>query len=407
MAKPIRPVVGAVFGKPFPEQEQFFRNKLGNLVPTERWDDIKRAAHDAGFMVAGAAKADLLADLATAVDRAISEGKGLGEFRNDFRSIVERNGWHGWTGESTAAGQRWRTRTIYKTNAMTSYAAGRLAQLKEGGFDYWIYKHNDSVRYPRPEHVKLDGLTLPSNHPLWKRYYPPNGWGCQCFVVGARSPAGAKRLGGDPDKVPPPGWDADQAPGIDEGWDYQPGAEVEKTVTRMADKARAWPAELNKAYMSGLPVHLRERMSSSYRALPSVANDARRFAQSIRGGKQIDAYQTLGLLSQKDELSVDRVTGAKLSGFDYILDASSVSRSLKAKGGKRPPQVEDFGVLPRLINDGAEFTDAGRSSSGAQLLQREMDADGARFVAVFEVRPDKKQLSLHSLSIQNSKRRKR
>jgi len=104
--------LSGVFARPFNEQVAFFRNKLGNLVPTARWDDLTRSAHDTGFMVAGAAKSDLLADLAAAVDRAVTEGKGIEAFRKDFRSIVQQRGWHGWTGEGSAKMEAWRTRVI-------------------------------------------------------------------------------------------------------------------------------------------------------------------------------------------------------------------------------------------------------------------------------------------------------
>ena len=113
------------YARPFPEQVAFFRNKLGNLVPTRRWDDMLGAAHDQGFMVAGAMQAELLTDLAAAVDKAISEGRGLEDFRKDFRAIVKRNGWTGWTGEGSVKGEAWRVKTILRTNAYTSYAAGR------------------------------------------------------------------------------------------------------------------------------------------------------------------------------------------------------------------------------------------------------------------------------------------
>ncbi|MDE2442099.1 MAG: head morphogenesis protein, partial [Betaproteobacteria bacterium] len=62
------------FGTPFAEQLDFFRAKLN--LPTDRWDDIQRAAHDRAFIVAGAGEADLLADLRAAVDKAIAEGGG-------------------------------------------------------------------------------------------------------------------------------------------------------------------------------------------------------------------------------------------------------------------------------------------------------------------------------------------
>lgn len=223
------PEIAAVFRRPFAEQVDFFRAKLGNLVPTQRWTDVWKAQHDRAFMVAGAAKADLLADLASAVEKAIADGESIDKFRARFAEIVDRHGWEDWTGSKTAAGRAWRTRVIYTTNAATSYAAGRLAQLKEGGFAFWVYKHSDNVLHPRPLHVAWDGLTLPADHEWWRTHYPPNGWGCKCYVVGARDARSARRLGGDPDRPLDPAWNetdprTGEPIGIDRGWGYQPGA---------------------------------------------------------------------------------------------------------------------------------------------------------------------------------------
>ncbi len=210
--------ISAVFKRPFDEQVAFFRNKLGNMIPTERWTDVWKSAHDTGFMVAGAAKADLLADLARAVEQAISEGTGIEVFRKQFSGIVEKHGWS-YRGEFN-----WRTRTIYRTNMATSYAAGRLAQLKQGGFEYWMYRHSDSVARPRPLHVSWNKLALPATDAWWQTHYPPNGWGCQCYVVGV-SRKTAERLGGRLTDAPDDGLAPDGTPnGIDKGWDYQPGA---------------------------------------------------------------------------------------------------------------------------------------------------------------------------------------
>jgi SPP1 gp7 family putative phage head morphogenesis protein len=35
----------------------------------------------------------------------------------------------------------------------------------------------------RREHATLDGVLLPVDDPFWRRYYPPNGWGCRCSVT--------------------------------------------------------------------------------------------------------------------------------------------------------------------------------------------------------------------------------
>ena len=85
------PELRAAFRKPFAEQLTAFRLRLGELAPTTRWDDLRGLQHDRAFMVAGARSADLLADLAKAVERAIEDGTGLEQFRAEFREIVERN----------------------------------------------------------------------------------------------------------------------------------------------------------------------------------------------------------------------------------------------------------------------------------------------------------------------------
>ncbi|ATG73672.1 hypothetical protein AN401_07215 [Zobellella denitrificans] len=256
MTTPQQPsALSGVFRRPFAEQVAFFRRRLANLVPTRRWDDIQRAAHDSAFVVAGATKASLLADLAGAVDKSISQGRSLGEFRQDFRNIVQRHGWHNWTGEGTVAGEAWRTKVIYQTNARTSYAAGRRAQIAEGGFPLRVYRHGGS-QDPRPEHLSWDGLVLPADDPFWDTHAPPNGWGCSCYELGARSEAGARRLGGDPGKQLPSDWDATvrgtgAPPGIDKGWDYAPGdsvmGQVRGAVQAVRDSLAKLPAALASA----------------------------------------------------------------------------------------------------------------------------------------------------------------
>jgi hypothetical protein len=232
-AKPPQFQVG--LGTPFAEQIDFLRRKLN--LPTEQWDDIARGAHDRAFIVAGAAKADLLADLHTAVERAAA-GEGLAAFRKNFKVLVHKHGWTGWTGEGSAVGEAWRTRVIYQTNMATSYAAGRYRQLTDPEFTklmpYWRYRHADGVLNPRPQHLAWDGLTLPQDHAFWKSHFPPNGWGCSCKVFAAAAPEpGAKT-------APPAGWDrvnpATGAPiGIDKGFDYQPGANAATPLRELID----------------------------------------------------------------------------------------------------------------------------------------------------------------------------
>lgn len=246
-----------IFRRPFAEQVAAFRLRLDDLRPSRAWTDLWQAEHDRAFMVAGALKADLLADLAQAVERAIAEGTGLERFRAEFREIVERQGWHGWTGEDTKRGQAWRTKVIYKTNMATSYAAGRWAQLKQAGYPLLVYRHGGSLD-PRVEHLSWDGLILPVDHPFWLTHAPPNGWGCSCFVTGARTLRDAVRKGGKPGKRLPDGWAAlnpkTGAPaGVDRGWAYAPGATVAETIAQIAAKMGELPRPIAQAMATALP----------------------------------------------------------------------------------------------------------------------------------------------------------
>jgi hypothetical protein len=169
---------------PFSEQIAFFKDKLD--LPTRTWKDLLGAAHDRAFVVAGAMKADLLADLHEAVLKGIEQGTTLEEFRKDFKSIVAKRGWTGWKGEGTPEGVAWRTQTIYGTNLRTSYQAGRHAQAQDIAQrrPFWRYVHNATVMDPRPEHIAWNGKILRADDPWWKTHWPPNGW--NCFVPGTQ-----------------------------------------------------------------------------------------------------------------------------------------------------------------------------------------------------------------------------
>jgi Phage Mu protein F like protein len=229
------------FGTPFQAQIDFLVQKL--RLPTERWDDITRSAHDRAFIVAGAAKADLLADLHQAVIKSATDGAGLQAFRKDFKGIVAKHGWTGWTGEGTKEGEAWRTRIIYQTNMATSYSAGRFAQLTDPDMlkvmPYWRYIHSDGVLNPRQQHLAWHGLTLPHDHPFWKTHWAPNGFGCQCRIEPvSRKEGEASERAGLADL--PAGWDqinpkTGELEGIGKGFGYAPGASVKASLQSLID----------------------------------------------------------------------------------------------------------------------------------------------------------------------------
>ena len=401
--------VTGLLKRPFDEQVAFFRSKLGNRVPTQRWDDLTRSQHDVAFMVAGAQKADLLSDLAAAVDKAIAEGEGIEAFRKRFDELVERHGWTGWTGEGSPAGRAWRTRIIYKTNMRTSYAAGRLAQLRQSGIKYWMYRHNDTVTHPRPHHKALDGTVLPATDPFWQTYYAPNGWGCRCRIVGVSSPERARALGGNPDKSLPD-WVGSTDPktgapvGVDPGFDYMPGDTVSDTVRQMAKKTIQWEYTLAKAYMLGLPVTVRDALSTAVRSQPETGEQVRRYvARILEDRKHLDipTYQTLGLLTRQQSERIKTPGGPETQGFDFALDRSAPLHifnqhgnvKAEARRGQRAVVAADYARLPEILN-----TPDVMRLDGQEILYEKIFGN-ERYVLVFDVIKKRRMVRLKSMRI--------
>ncbi len=182
-----------VVGVPAEEAIAYLKQKVN--LPTRTWTDLWEGMHARAFVVAGAMRDELLADLHEAVTSAIADGTTAREFRARFEEIVARNGWTGWTGEGSKKGRRWRARVIYDTNLRSARAAGRWQQIQR------LKDRRPYLRYTavldsstRPEHEGWHGTILPADHPFWQTHYPPNGWYCRCTVV-QLSDADLKRRG--------------------------------------------------------------------------------------------------------------------------------------------------------------------------------------------------------------------
>ncbi len=231
---------------PFDEAIAFFRGKVN--IPTRHWNDLWQGMHARGFMIAGAMKDELLCDLRTSVDKAISKGTTIADFRKDFDALVQKHGW------SYKGGRGWRTRVIYDTNLRQAYNAGREKQINDPALKklnpYSLYRHGDSI-HPRETHLSWDGLVLPSDDPWWQTHTPMNGWGCKCkkFAVGRRY---MEKMGkSTPDTAPDDGtyqWTDKQGKthtipnGIDPGFDYNVGEAAwgRDQAKRLAEDKGPW-----------------------------------------------------------------------------------------------------------------------------------------------------------------------
>ena len=379
----------------FQEQIDFLRRKLN--LPSESWRDIQSAAHDRAFVVAGATKADLLHDLRKAVDQAV-KGGSIGEFRKNFAEIVAKHGWTGWTGEGTKAGEAWRTRVIYQTNLMTSYAAGRRAQLLDPDLverrPFWRYVHNDSVTHPRPQHKRWGDmkLTLRHDHPFWETHFPPNGWGCKCRVVAVAAP-------GDGDGTEPPeGWaqtdPATGAPvGIDEGWGYAPGARADNELRSFVqDKLIDYPPAIERM----LSVDVNRHLNTTERITD--------FVQRVRDGSLRNEDLWMGFVEPEAAARIKAATGQDVDSYMVLLPEDNVRHTYREHRwdgkGQRPVVPADYEHVASFINEANETlpgTDLGRHGETRVLVRREID--GEVFRAVFEILHGKRNRALKLISL--------
>jgi len=288
------PELLTVFKLPFAEQQSFFKDKLN--IPTRKWDDLWKDQHAKGFMVAGAYKADLLADFRSAVDKAVAKGTTLEKFRKDFDNIVAKHGW------SYNGSRNWRSEIIYSTNVRQAYNAGRWAQLTDPEqlevLPYLTYKHGDS-KHPRPHHLAWDGITLPHDDPWWNDHFPQNGWGCKCRVYGStKKEYEAAKAAGKGEAPPSPIDPATGEPiGIDKGFGFNIGkAWQEQTHDILAGKLASWPADIGAAAMKEMSIPARKVIEENYEAF---------LAKTITADKPAGEFAMLGALTETEITFLD------------------------------------------------------------------------------------------------------
>ncbi len=167
--------------------------KSKELTPSFDYRDVWQQEHAYSFAVAKAMQMDVLSDIHAALIKAIENGETLHQFRKELTPLLQRKGWWGIkenvkdpiTGElkDVQLGSARRLRTIFDANMRTSYAVGQYerAQRTKKTHPYFVYSLGAS-REHREEHVRWAGIILPVDHSWWQTHFPPNGWGCKCWL---------------------------------------------------------------------------------------------------------------------------------------------------------------------------------------------------------------------------------
>ncbi|MDH2918455.1 MAG: phage minor head protein [Sideroxydans sp.] len=350
------------FNQPFAEQLAFFRQKIN--LPTERWDDVKKSAHDRAFVVAGANKADLLDDLRKIIDQCIAEGKSLGWYQKNFEAIVQKHGWTGWTGEGTKAGRDWRTTITYQTNMSVSYHAGRWEQLHDPELvkmmPYLTYHHADGVRRPRPIHQSWNGFTAPRDHEFWQTHAAPNGWRCHCYISGADESdyATAKAAG---KHKPPAGWQTinpktGEPVGIDKGFGYAPGANRNTPLRSFVqDKLISYPPAITRA------------LSKDVNRYINAQDDVVSFVtQSLADNKKVEPLW-VGFVENNEEIF--NAVKQDTKGYMVLIPAQTARHVRNSHGfdggSQRPPIPKDFAKVWEVLAKADSLSEGEPATAGA------------------------------------------
>lgn len=331
---------------PFDEAIQFLRQKVN--VPSARWTDIIGGAHARAFTVAGATKDGMLADFRTAIDQALSQGTTLEDFRKSFDDIVQRYGW-----DHTGT-RNFRTRVIFGTNLSTAYAAGRYAQMTDPDvrrvMPYWVYRHSDNSKCPRKDHQAWNGLVLRHDDPWWSTHYPPNGWGCQCYVE-AITERQLRAMGKNgPDQAPPDEMrqvqlvtsagpiSIDTPKGVDPGWGYSVG-EANQGRALSQQQMDAWAQQGSDAWESLTPGDWQS--AGLPKSLPA------------------DPPKAVAIPPPKDRTAIQSAIQRAIGGSTAALqlptgDTIGIDAAALAQHAT-PAQSPYIPLLPELIDDPAEI----------------------------------------------------
>jgi hypothetical protein len=283
-----------------------------NRVPTEAWNDLKWGEHAHAFTVAHSIEADILNTLHGLINDAIKNGEAYGSWRKKALELMHEKGWYGGNGH-TAQDKKyisWRLRLIYDTNMRTAYGAAQYRkQVQDAeGRPIWVYKSKLSGKNRRQEHIALHDKAFRYDDPFWNTYYPPNGWGCQCWVT-TKSIAGAERdgiavLASDAKRNPPPikdtdGNTIDWSKFGDPTWKYNVGREalapnfgkyenLPETVITEAQERYRRDMDTTRLTEGEFKILLRRTAESDYKPLNilyTVGNlDAKRFKKMQEKG---------------------------------------------------------------------------------------------------------------------------
>lgn len=178
-----------------PNEEAIIHFKGKPLLTSYSYLDVKSYEHALAFTVAKMMDEDLLKETRDAILSAMENGTDFRDFKRTLMPYLMAKGWLAPSfkndnvdddKETFKAYQKHlgrRLRTIFHTNMHSSYSAGQWQRIQETKefLPYLQYMPSVSAK-KRDNHKAYYGLVRPVDDDIWQSIFPPNGFGCKCWV---------------------------------------------------------------------------------------------------------------------------------------------------------------------------------------------------------------------------------
>jgi len=401
-------------------QEALAYLQAKKLKPGFDYRDVWREEHAGMFTVAKMGQLDMLSDMRDSLVEAMAKGKTYRQWAKQVTPELQKRGWWGvqeatdpLTGEKglVQLGSPRRLQTIYEANLRTARQAGQWerAQRTATTHPYLLYQLGPSARH-RPQHVAWAGTLLPIEDEFWRYAYPPNGWGCKCWVrqiskveygrlrdkgyqdplapqiINPRTglPTGHReqRLLPVSTESPKLQWrdwvnkrtgEVERVPdGIDPGWDTNPGM-----AARRQQQAREFMQSVDRAPAAA-------GAAAAAQVMPHIAGDLQRaytdWVDTIAEGKLADTggRRTIGAISPQILQALKTKVGMVPSTAGLTIEQREISHLLAdaRKGDKALTGDQVRYLVHYLANPAAVIWDgAGRQPALLYVIEGD-EADG-------------------------------
>lgn len=307
---------------PFDEAIKFFKDRT--VLTPDKYNQLATEAKARAFTVAGVTRMDVLTDIHSAIDRAITEGTTFADFKKSMKETMAKRGWEGL--------RPYRLDTIFRTNIQAAYQVGHYQRQMEvaGSFPYWQYVAVMDSR-TRPAHAVMNGRTLPVDDPFWYTSYPPNGFNCRCTVRAlTKGEITREKLSVEKD-----------VPGIaDPGFDGNPG-QTYRTDLIAWEKAQKAPEAVREAFVASM-VKSSPRKAAFSSWIDEVVKDGK-----ARGKTSVVGWMDLPTMEYLETKSIPLASPVIMANDRGMLHAARTAKQIR--GGALTH--EELKMLPDIVDN--------------------------------------------------------